>query len=1177
MTDEPLDAPKSLGDYDLEAELGRGGMGTVYRAHERSTGKTVAIKLLHPWLGTMPTTAAERFRREAETGISIEHDNIVRTLEFASDGAYHFLVMEYVEGRTLRELADDLGEVPESLLREIARQVVRALVVIHDKRVLHRDLKPENVLITDDMRVRVMDLGTAKVDDMTLQLTREGEFVGSIAYAAPEQFGGEDFGPSADRYALGVLLYELASGTNPFRHDSPMAAIQAHQNVTATPLTLLEPATSRFFSEVVGTLLEKDPARRFESTAELLTVLEQGEASDWWNERSSATPPRPPIPVERTTGIHGRATELAALGDAWCEAAIGSGRVVLLAGDEGAGKTRVVAEFVDALDRGGVEILYGGFSPLEDYAGLVDGFRARFAGPAAGSSLPEHLSGTLLEGFSELLQHGFTSAALRGPELATALSRVVQGLARERPVVWVLDDFHFASTEAARVVQAIARSLHDHPILLILTTNNPSLAPFAGVEPLPTVIKLPRLSRDDITRLLEDSFRDRVLADWLAPTVHAKSGGLPLFAHEIIRALTEQEIVRPAGDGFELGRELDELVVPNELREHVARRVGGLDQEARNLLDAAAVAGVEFDPALVAAAVDQPLVRALQDLAELERREGIVQSAGQNFRFAHHLDYEVIYEELSPRLKEELHMRMADALQGDTPIAELPEAQQEAVVRHHLYGSRPEAALRDGALEKVVDRCQGRAAIAADVCTRALSVEGLLSGVARANILLRLCQVLEVLGKFEAKAPALEEAAALAAEADDDTLTARVGIATSVHGISVGDYPRALEQIEASRDAAAATGDDRVLTHHDMVYGLVLSRCGRFEESMAVFEEGRRRAEKLEDEVTLGRLLNNQALALGGHGVTERSLELFEESLRIGERHGDLRALSHGHGNVGMTLTQLGRFEEALPHLEKQRELAILCGEPRSESYALTGLANVLAAQCRLAEAIAMRRRRGELSERIGDRYGVAVNRLAIGQLLIDTGDLEGAQEELASVVDSAFEMGKPDLAAQMLAARSRGALAADDLAEAERFARAAVEAAEEAGTADSRIGTALCETEYHERRGDAAAAREALRPALDRLERVQSPELVVPVRVRDALLRGEHEKAEAILRESERFLEPTLRLDLRLAQYRASQEREPLEAAHAILKELLEGVPEEQQDAMRAVSWHREILDAHG
>ena len=1171
----PIAAPEALGGYDIEELLGQGGMGTVYRARERSTGRVVAIKLLHPWLGTKPTSV-ERFRREAATGIAIEHDNIVRTLEFASEDAYHFLVMEYVEGRTLRELADDLGPVPESLLREIARQAARALVVIHDQRVLHRDLKPENILITDDMRVRLMDLGTAKLENVSMQLTQEGDFVGSIAYAAPEQFEGHELGPPADQYALGALLYELASGSNPFRQDSLAAAIHAHQNLTATPLNVLVPATSRFFSEVVRTMMEKDPAHRFASTSELLEVLEQGESSTWWDERTTSTPMRVPVPVERTTGMHGRAAELAALADAWSEVASGSGRVVLLAGDEGLGKTRIVAEFLDSLDRESVETLYGGFSPLDHYGGLIDGFRARFAGPAVGAALSEHLPGTLRNGLSELLQHGFTSSALTGPELATALSRVAQGLARERPLVWVIDDFHLASPEAVRVVQGITRSLGDYPILLIVTSRNASLASFVGVEPLPRAIELSRLERADVTQLLEDSFHDRVLADWLAPTVHARSDGLPLFAIEIVRALTEQGIVRATEDGFALGRDLDKLVVPGELRDHVARRVGGLDPQFRNLLDAAAVAGVEFDPDLIAAALEQPLVRVLQDLADLERRAGIVQSAGQNFRFAHHLDYEVMYEELSPRLREELHMRMGDALQGDVPIGELPEGTQEAVVRHHLRGSRPEAALQDGALEKVVAQCLGRAAIAADLCTRALEIEGLLTGIERANILLRLCQELEVLGKFEAKAPALEEASALSTEANDDTLAARVGIATSVHALSMGAYPHALKQIEESRDAAEAAGDERILLFHDMVFGLVLGRSGRQEESIAVFEAGRRRAENLEDEVLLGRLLNNQALVLSGLGSTERSLALFEESLRIGQRQGDLRAQSHGHGNVGMALIQLGRHEEARPHLEAQRELAILCGEPRSESYALTGLASVLAAQGRLTEAIAMRRRRGELSERIGDRYGVVVNRLSLGQLLIDIGDIEGARTEFAGLVERAFEMGKPDLASILLATRARCALAADDWDTAERFVREAAEAAEKSNATDARIAASTCAAEYHTQRGDPAAALAALQPALAELDKVQTPELVVPVRVRDALLRGDYETAMAVYSEAEPSLEPTRRLELLWTRYQATGEREPLEAAHAILQELLERVPADQRDAMRAVSWHRGALEAY-
>ena len=218
--------PTSIDGYAIERELGRGGMGTVYLARAPETGRRVALKLLHPWLH-VATSGLARFRQEAEAGLAIRNEHVVRTLALSpvDRQGEQYLVMEYVEGRTLRELLESIGRVPEQLLREITRQIARGLRAIHGAGLLHRDLKPENVMITNDQRVRIMDLGIAKMQERSVALTQEGQFVGSLAYAAPEQFEGAPVDERSDLYSLGVVLYELASGSNPFRHDEPFAAL----------------------------------------------------------------------------------------------------------------------------------------------------------------------------------------------------------------------------------------------------------------------------------------------------------------------------------------------------------------------------------------------------------------------------------------------------------------------------------------------------------------------------------------------------------------------------------------------------------------------------------------------------------------------------------------------------------------------------------------------------------------------------------------------------------------------------------------------------------------------------------------------------------------------------------------------------------------------------------------
>jgi serine/threonine-protein kinase len=270
----------SLGPYRIERELGSGGMGKVYaavvagRCPGLDIGTCVALKVVHPHL-LEADGFFKRFLREAEIGRVVRHENVVRTFDcdqVVLDGTtYAFLVMEYVEGQTLRDLLDELDRVPEELCRHIGREVCKGLSAVHAAGVIHRDMKPDNVLITADHVVKVMDLGVARLQDEALRLSQTGAFVGSIHYAAPECFrqGGKDVDGRADLHALGLVLYELACGTNPYAADDVPQILRRVMHEDPRRLGDVNPQLSPFFEEVVHCLLAKEPGERFSTAAEL--------------------------------------------------------------------------------------------------------------------------------------------------------------------------------------------------------------------------------------------------------------------------------------------------------------------------------------------------------------------------------------------------------------------------------------------------------------------------------------------------------------------------------------------------------------------------------------------------------------------------------------------------------------------------------------------------------------------------------------------------------------------------------------------------------------------------------------------------------------------------------------------------------------------------------------------
>ena len=254
-----------LGPYRLEAELGIGGMGKVYRAS--SPAGTVAVKILHPYLLESPGFF-KRFMREARIGRAIDHPNVVRTLDVdaltVEGEQHHFLVMECVEGQTLRGLLRELSRVPEELCRHIGREVSAALAAIHAAGAVHRDLKPENVLITRDQVVKVMDLGVARLADEAMRLSQTGVFVGSVLYAAPEQFHGSEIDARDDWYALGLMLYELSTGEHPLAAADFASIMTRRLEETPRPAGELNPQLSPYFEEVLRGLLERGRDERLD-------------------------------------------------------------------------------------------------------------------------------------------------------------------------------------------------------------------------------------------------------------------------------------------------------------------------------------------------------------------------------------------------------------------------------------------------------------------------------------------------------------------------------------------------------------------------------------------------------------------------------------------------------------------------------------------------------------------------------------------------------------------------------------------------------------------------------------------------------------------------------------------------------------------------------------------------
>jgi beta-lactam-binding protein with PASTA domain/tRNA A-37 threonylcarbamoyl transferase component Bud32 len=267
------------GRYELDGIVGRGGMAEVYRARDIRLDRIVAVKTLREDLARDQTFQA-RFRREAQSAASLNHPSIVAvydTGEDDTDGSHiPYIVMEYVDGRTLRDLLrEDRRLLPERAL-EITDGVLRALDYSHRNGIVHRDIKPGNVMLTRDGKVKVMDFGIARaVSDAQATMTQTAQVIGTAQYLSPEQARGERVDARSDLYSTGCLLYELLTGRPPFLGDSPVAIAYQHVRENPVPPSRVDPEVPQWADAIVLRAMEKDPRDRYQSAAEMRADIQR--------------------------------------------------------------------------------------------------------------------------------------------------------------------------------------------------------------------------------------------------------------------------------------------------------------------------------------------------------------------------------------------------------------------------------------------------------------------------------------------------------------------------------------------------------------------------------------------------------------------------------------------------------------------------------------------------------------------------------------------------------------------------------------------------------------------------------------------------------------------------------------------------------------------------------------
>lgn len=287
--------------YRIEERISEGGMGAVYRATHVLMGKTVAIKVLRPALAADEKVVA-RFTREARAASRLAHPHAITVMDFGEDDGLVFLVMEYLQGRTLKELIREEGPLPMDRVVEIARQIAEALDAAHAQGVVHRDLKSDNIMLVEMNGgrdwVKVVDFGIAKIMEPTdPELTAPNLVIGTPHYMSPEQCSRSTVDARSDIYSLGVIIYEMLTGHVPFTADSPTEVLLKHLRESPPAIREERPALPVAVDRVVMRALAKRPEERFQTAGELASALALA-ATGVEQTATFAEKPRIVVPVE---------------------------------------------------------------------------------------------------------------------------------------------------------------------------------------------------------------------------------------------------------------------------------------------------------------------------------------------------------------------------------------------------------------------------------------------------------------------------------------------------------------------------------------------------------------------------------------------------------------------------------------------------------------------------------------------------------------------------------------------------------------------------------------------------------------------------------------------------------------------------------------------------------------
>ena len=967
---ETINHTDRISHYEILELLGEGGMGAVYKAKDAGQDKIVALKILtHQPLQIEETK--RRFQREATAGMKLDHPNIVKIYEFGEDSGKHFIAMEYVEGKTLRELLTD-GALESSKVIEIGIAASEALKEAHKAGVVHRDIKSDNIMLTNDGKVKVMDFGLAKVRDASI-LTIEGTILGTISYMSPQQAIGEAIDNRSDIFSLGVVLYELLTDKMPFTGDYEMAVIYSLMNEEPLSIREINNKVPAALEKIVFKALRKDPNKRYQDADELIEDLKKvkdiAKGEELFEEEETVLLDELFLKEERgfQAKLAGREPHLEKLITILHQVAVGRGQLVFVTGEAGIGKTRLVLELekqarVLKTRTLKCRCLYN--QGVYPYQPFVEALRSYFEikGIEDGNNLEIFLNNNAPELLSILpviklflnVKYSGNVVIENKEQIWDAIYKLLIKISEERPLILFIDDLHWADEDTLNLLNYIARNSINRRILIIGTyrpedikisddTGSYKLVEIKrelSKEGILTVIELTRLSTSDIQSITNSIFRNAEFDEMFYQKLFDDTEGNPFFVIETLKLLKLEEVIFQSDDKYFLKEDYRKISIPDKVNDIIMKRVERLEMNDREILEIGAVEGESFHSGSIIYCLDINKLVLLRKLQSLEREHHIIHPADRMYRFDHAKIRDVLYNSIVPELKKEYHVLIADYLIENSKGNENEAAN---IAQHLLYGEEEirslpfliTAANRAKivfANEQAINFYQKAKEIMtqnkSSIATEVIKEEQ--------NITENLGDVLALVGKHDS---ALENYNSIIFP-EVTPLNQRTELSWKIGNVflSKGDNDKALEIFESAENVIEnylkeAKEEESKSGKIKLEFNTedLLNSIGKIKISKAqVFKSGgeyKTAQKEINDGLELlkaeanykekGQAYNNLGNILFDLGDYEESAAMYAKSLELREKISDKKGIAEAYNNLAIVYIDEGEYNKAADALEK--------------------------------------------------------------------------------------------------------------------------------------------------------------------------------------------------------------------------------------------------------------------